>query len=84
MLAKNGWKIISSPNSISALLLKSKYLSNENFMEAKKGTISNLLLTTLMAFHNSLYLILLIGVCDHGLQRERVCVQEFFHSRGCG
>lgn len=37
LLAKQGWKLISQPNSLVSRVLKSKYFKSCNFMDAKLG-----------------------------------------------
>lgn len=38
LLVKNGWKMLYNPSSLSALILKSKYIPNSTFVQAKKGS----------------------------------------------
>ena len=37
LLAKQGWRILSNPNSLSHKVLKAKYFAESNFMEAQLG-----------------------------------------------
>ncbi|PNX60286.1 hypothetical protein L195_g051848, partial [Trifolium pratense] len=37
LLAKQGWRIISEPNSLMARTLKAKYFPNHSFFQAKQG-----------------------------------------------
>lgn len=38
LLAKQGWRILTKPNSLVARILKEKYFSREGFLEAKLGS----------------------------------------------
>ncbi|KAG6627185.1 hypothetical protein CIPAW_15G109000 [Carya illinoinensis] len=43
LLAKQGWRIISSPNSLAARVLKEKYFKCSTFLDVKKGSNSSFL-----------------------------------------
>lgn len=38
MLAKQGWKLITTPNTLSSRILKAKYFPNKDFMETSLGS----------------------------------------------
>ena len=37
LIAKQGWRIITSPSSLMARILKAKYFPNSNFLDANAG-----------------------------------------------
>jgi hypothetical protein len=38
LLAKQGWRLLKSPNSLAARILKAKYFPNGSFLKAKLGS----------------------------------------------
>ncbi|MCI21998.1 ribonuclease H protein, partial [Trifolium medium] len=38
LLAKQGWRIITEPNSLMANTLKAKYFPHNNFLQSKQGS----------------------------------------------
>ena len=47
MLAKQGWRLLTNPDSLVARVLKGKYYGNTSFLEAKVGSCPSFLWKTM-------------------------------------